>query len=350
MTTLWQQYQDLKATNAHLFQYEAAALLNVSEGTLLADSPDCVYLGSDIEGIFKQLTQIQEVQLMVRNDVAVHEKHTRITPFKWSPKVSLAIDVGGFDVRVFTPHWRHALAHDFVTRGKNFRSIQFFNDEGFALQKVYLQSDDDALWQHIIDTFKQDDKPTFVKNETEQIKHTTALSAEEKQDFQNKWREMTNVHQFFGLLEQYGLTRKQAFENAPEGYALRLPTSAIEQAYTQAAEEQVPLITFIGNKGIVQIQTGTVKNVSRMRGWLNIFDQKHNGFTMHLDDSKIDSTWLVVRPTSDGLVSCLDALNADGQSVWSVFGQRVEGQAELASWRLLLQKVTGQTIAEEQLS
>ncbi|QJQ52371.1 hemin transport protein HemS [Vitreoscilla sp. C1] len=349
MSQLWQQYQDLKAQNAYLFQYEAADLLHVSEGELLSSAPESVYLGQDFGAIFKRLEAIEEVQLMVRNHIAVHEKHTRITPLKLSPKVGLAIDVGGFDVRLFPSHWHHAFAHDFPSRGKTLRSIQFFDAHGFALQKVYLQSDNDDVWQAIVDHFKQAQKPTFTPA-TPHITEQTVLNDEQLQTFQQRWRGLTNVHQFFGLLESYALTRQQAFESAPEGYAFQLETTAIEAMYETAAAQEVPLITFIGNKGIVQIQTGTVKNVSRMRGWLNIFDQKHNGFTMHLDDAKIATTWLVLRPTTDGLISCIEALDEQGHTVLSVFGQRVEGQAELSSWRQVLQNVTEQTISEESLA
>ena len=114
-----------------------------------------------------------------------------------------------------------------------------------------------------------------------------------------------------------------------------------------AAAAEVPLITFVGNHGIIQIQTGTVKHVSRQRGWLNIFDQKHNGFTLHVDDSKIAATWLLLRPTRDGIVSCLECLDALGHTVLTVFGQRVEGEAELQGWREVLQAATGKTIYDE---
>ena len=51
MTTLWQRYQDLKAEQAYLFQYDAARQLGVSEGELLASAPDSIYLGSDFVSI-----------------------------------------------------------------------------------------------------------------------------------------------------------------------------------------------------------------------------------------------------------------------------------------------------------
>ena len=348
MSTLWQRYQDLKAEQAYLFQYDAARQLGVSEGELLASAPDSIYLGSDFVGIFNRLQAIQQVQLVVRNQCAVHEKITHITPLKLNEKVGLATDVGGFDVRLFPQKWAHAFAHDFVTHGKTMRSIQFYGAHGFALQKVYLHSsDDDALWQAIVDDFKQANKPQILPQHQPTSAPIVALSREDAAEFQERWRNLGNIHHFFGLLEEFKLSRKQAFEAAPRGYAFKVDNSCVEKTYEAAAAAEVPLITFVGNHGIIQIQTGTVKHISRQRGWLNIFDQKHNGFTMHIDDSKIESTWLLLRPTRDGIVSCLECLDAFGHTVLTVFGQRTEGQAELAAWRDVLQAATGKTVQDE---
>ena len=347
MSNLWQQYQALKAEQAYLFQYDAARELGVSEGALLASAPDSLYLGSDFVGIFNRLQAIQQVQLVVRNQCAVHEKITRITPMKLNEKVGLAVDVGGFDVRLFPQKWQHVFAHDFVTHGKSMRSIQFYGAHGFALQKVYLHSDDNDLWQAIIDDFKQAQKPTFLPQVQPTAAPNIALSPSNTQVFQERWRNMSNIHHFFGLLEEFKLSRHQAFASAPRGYAFQVDNTCVEKAYEAAAAAAVPLITFVGNHGIIQIQTGTVKHVSRQRGWLNIFDQKHNGFTLHVDDSKIAATWLLLRPTRDGIVSCLECLDALGHTVLTVFGQRVEGEAELPGWREVLQAATGKTINDE---
>lgn len=351
MTTLWQQYQALKTEHAHLFQYDAAKLLHVSEGELLASAPNAVYLGQDYRAIFERLQAIDSVQLLVRNEHVVHEKITRISSIRFNDHVGLAIDVGGFDVRLFPKHWHHVFAHDVFTHGKTMRSIQFYDAHGIALQKVYLQNpDDNAAWQAIVDDFTHAQMPQFLPPTAVQAATKTALTGKQAQDFRQRWRELKNIHHFFGLLKDHGLTRRQAFEEAPTGYAFQVKNACLQDAYEQAAAKAVPVITFVGNHGIIQIQTGTVKHISRQRGWLNIFDQKHTGFTLHVNDDAIESTWLLLRPTADGIVSCLECLDAQGNTVLSLFGQRVEGETELESWREVLQDATGHAIAEGALS
>lgn len=89
---------------------------------------------------------------------------------------------------------------------------------------------------------------------------------------------------------------------------------------------------FVGNTGVVQIQTGTVKTVNRMGDWLNILDKDHNDFTLHLKDSGISQLWWVKRPIVDGYVTCIEAFDDKGRTIATIFGQRQEGNPELDLW------------------
>ena len=72
---LWQQYLDKKATvDGMYFPRQAAADLGVSEGALVADAPDTIYLGKQIRELVLKLETLGEVLSVVRNDVVVHEK------------------------------------------------------------------------------------------------------------------------------------------------------------------------------------------------------------------------------------------------------------------------------------
>ena len=97
---------------------------------------------------------------------------------------------------------------------------------------------------------------------------------------------------------------------------------------------------FVGNSGLVQIQTGTVQTLKRMGDWFNILDKDHNDFTLHLKDRVLAQVWCVKRPTKDGIVTCIEGFDGHGVSIFSVFGQRLEGTPELAAWQQIVAKVT----------
>lgn len=349
----WDAFLALKEAQPGLRQREAAAQLNIGEGALLAQGPGVVYLGTDVRALLPKLATVGPLQCTVRNDFAVHEKVGVYENLNISPMFGLAVNVGGIDVRLFMQRWKHAFAFEGTGHGgKILRSIQFYDEYGLALQKVYLQ--DEAylpVWQGLIDEFKTTDVAVFKTGFQREDKPTPNLSEAELAAFQTRWLGMKDVHQFNVLISEYGLSRTEAFKRAPAGFAFRMEGNAsIEAAYTAAVAKGTPIMTFVGNRGAVQIETGVVHNLKRMGGWLNIFDGKENGFVLHLQDEGITEVWMACRPTKDGLVTCLEAFDANGDIVLTLFGQRLEGEQELTAWRDIVTEVTGQAIPEEAMS
>lgn len=346
----WDAFLALKEAQPGLRQREGAEQLNIGEGALLAHAPGVVYLGTDVRAILPKLATVGPLQCTVRNDYAVHEKVGVYENLTISPMFGLAVNVGGIDVRLFMQRWKHAFAFDGVGHGgKTLRSIQFYDDYGLALQKVYLQDEAHLpAWQALIEAFKTTDVAEFQTGFQHEEKPTPELSTEELAMFQARWMDMKDIHQFNVLISEYGLTRTEAFKRAPSGFAFRMEGhAAIEAAYTAAVAKGTPIMTFVGNRGAVQIETGVVHNLKRMGGWFNIFDGKENGFVLHLQDEGIAEVWMVCRPTKDGLVTCLEAFDANGDIVLTLFGQRLEGEQELSEWRDIVTEVSGQAIPEE---
>ena len=87
---------------------------------------------------------------------------------------------------------------------------------------------------------------------------------------------------------------------------------------------------FVGNPGIVQIFTGQVANLRRTGPWMNVLD---TGFNLHANTESIRCWWLVRRPSADGIITSVEAFNADGELVLTVFGERKPGIPESELWR-----------------
>lgn len=83
---------------------------------------------------------------------------------------------------------------------------------------------------------------------------------------------MTDVHQFFTLLKRHNLTRQQAFERVADDLACKVPNNALAQILDAALNAGNEIMVFVGNRGCVQIFTGAIKNITPMKGWLNIFN------------------------------------------------------------------------------
>ena len=130
--------------------------------------------------------------------------------------------------------------------------------------------------------------------------------------------------------------RRQALSMVGDDLAWRLDRDAVSAMMMQAAQEEMPIMCFVGNKGCIQIHSGPVANIKTMGPWLNVMDP---GFHLHLRTDRIAELWGVRKPNSDGHVTSLEAYDADGTMVIQFFGKRHEGKNERPDWRRLAEQL-----------
>lgn len=345
--TLWQTYQAKKADTPMLFPTEGAKLLGVSEFELLLSSPNSTYLGDDCRAMLLRLYELGQVENIVRNEFAVHEKTGQFLGLELGQTMGMALNEGGLDLRVFLNHFKFMLAIA-NTGDKPSYQIAFFDEYGQAVDKVFLNPISDekiALWQTLCDDFARTVTPSPIEvlrpdvQGDWQIKH---LDDAQKATFHHDWLSMTDIHQFYKILSNHQLDRQSSYVNAPDGYATRLRPAVLEVLLNRASEQALPIMIFVGNTGMVQIYSGTVKHIKKMGAWLNIMDKKHSQFTLHLNDESIDSVWWVKRPNSDGYTTALEAFDKYGNSIITFFGERIEGQKQDPNWTALADALAGE--------
>lgn len=153
-TELWQNYQQLKTETPMLFPREGASALGVSEFELMLASPHSQYMGGQCKTVLQQFANFNEVESIVRNELAVHEKTAPYHNLKLGEKMGLALNIGGLDLRFFMCQWQHMLAvTDLSCADKPSYSIQFYDGQGAAIDKVYLRNlsaDIITRWQDMI--------------------------------------------------------------------------------------------------------------------------------------------------------------------------------------------------------
>lgn len=341
MGNLWQQYQTNKAAKQGMyFPREGAADLGVGEGTLMADAPDTVYLGGSIRDVVLKLYTLGLVQCVVRNDVCVHEKQGVYENVSLAPTSGIALNIGGIDLRLFPARWRHILAVTTRDGGKVSRSIQFYDEFGTALQKVFMRDDTriDA-WDALIAEFRTDGRPQFAAAPLPPVEIPAPLAENRIAAFQERWLEIKDVHHFGGLLETFALDRQASYPYAPPGMTKKLGRDAWQSVLEQARDAGIEIMIFAGNRGLVQIQTGKIHNIVRARGYLNVLDGKEEGFSMHLKDDEIAETWVVRRPVREGFVTCIEGFDNRRRTVIQIFGRRTEGETEQTEWTAITDRL-----------
>ncbi|MDM1299270.1 hemin-degrading factor [Empedobacter falsenii] len=335
LTDLKQQWEDLKANQPKIRIRNAAKELGVSEMELLATQlgDNVTKLKPEFAAILQEIESLGKVMALTRNNECVHErKGIYLNPDFSSPHAQLFVGED-IDMRIFLNHWKTAFAVVEKSEHGERKSLQFFGKDGQAIHKIYLvpQSNVD-MFDALIEKYKDEDQQTIPA--TEIIENNVTEKPDNEIDvegFQQAWVELKDTHNFFTMLRKFGVTRTQALRLAPTDYhAKQISNEAIVQFLEKSAETQTPIMVFTGNKGNIQIHTGEIKRTMWHENWFNILDPD---FNMHLDMSKIASTWIVRKPTEDGIVTAIEVFNDKGEIIVQFFGKRKPGIPELEQWR-----------------
>ncbi|NPA09226.1 MAG: hemin-degrading factor [Chlorobi bacterium] len=330
---LKEKWEALKAENPHLRIRNAAAELGVSEAELLATSvgEGVTVLKPEFQNILAEVEQLGKVMALTRNEECVHErKGVYLNGDFSSPHAQLFVGED-IDLRIFLNHWKFAFA---VVEGDK-KSLQFFGKDGLALHKIYLTKDsNETAFDEMAEKYKAEEQNISFDFEK------AAPKAEEKPDaeidvegFQKAWTELKDTHDFFMMTRKFGVSRTQALRLAPEGFAKKIESSKVVKVLEDASEKELPIMIFVGNRGIIQIHTGNVKKTLWHQQWFNVMDPD---FNLHLDVTKIAEAWIVKKPTEDGEVTAIEVFNKEGDFIVQFFGKRKPGIPELQEWKDLV--------------
>lgn len=332
------RYNKVQADLEHKRAREVARILGLTEAQWVAAQCGAlrsIRLAGRPVDIFNQIPRLGPVMALTRNDYCVHEKIGSYLNVQTDSPVGLTLGPD-IDLRMFYAGWSHVWAVE--ENGRS--SFQFFDHAGTAVHKVYCISDSifseyisiigecstEAIWPIPV---------SYPQIQARTLLPCSALRGEidERSQFRSAWRSMTDTHDFYHLLKRFNVTRLAALQAAGNELASRVPPETVEEMLEHVSRSGMPIMCFVGNPGMLQIHTGAVKNIQRRGPWLNILD---NTFNLHLDTTKIDSVWIVSKPTSDGWVTSMEVFAENGELIVQFFGSRKPGYAELSVWRELM--------------
>lgn len=332
--TLKEKWTSLKAEQPHIRIRNAADALGVSEGELLATNvgEGVTVLRPAFVEILQNVEQLGKVMALTRNDECVHErKGIYLNPDFSSPHAQLFVG-DDIDLRIFLSQWKYAFA---VVEGDK-KSLQFFGIDGLAIHKIYLTKDSNSeAFDTLVAKYKADKQSSEIK--TEKISEKTIEKSDESIDvigFQTAWKALKDTHDFYMVLHKFGVTRTQALRLAPdETFAKKINNEKVVTLLEQASAREFPIMVFVGNRGNIQIHTGNVKKIMWHGSWINVMDPN---FNLHLDTARIAETWVVRKPTEDGIVTAVEIFDKNGEIIIQFFGKRKPGVPELEVWRDLV--------------
>lgn len=334
---LYLALQVLRNEQPHLRARDAAAQLSVSEAELLASrvGEDAVLLCTDWKELLPALLSLGEVMALTRNEHCVHERHGyyRETTVMPNGKMGLVVSAD-IDLRLFLSGWKSAFALTKETKRGIQRSLQFFDAQGVAAHKVFLTDNSDiSAWDTLVARFTAPEQVSVLTVEPAVEKATELPDSEiDVADLRERWSELKDTHHFYALLKKAHTTRTQALRLAGSEWAEPLATDALPQLFEQAAEQQLPIMVFVGNDQCVQIHSGTVTNLRWAGEWFNVLDPE---FSLHLKAHAVTQLWRVRKPTAHGVITSWEAYDASGNLIVQLFGVRTQSTPESEQWRAL---------------
>lgn len=341
-TPLYQAWQALREQQPHLRARDAAAALGVSEAELIASriGLDAVRLRPEWAALLPALGELGQIMALTRNEHCVHERKGPYREVSIAPNGQMGLVVSpDIDLRFFLSGWAFAFAIAEQTEHGTHRSLQIFDRQGAAVHKVFLtDASEAAAWEPLIERFRADEQSAEL--ELQAAAEPAPPAADETIDvaaLRADWAELKDTHHFHAMLRKHGAARTQALRLAGAQWAEPLQLGELPRTLDVAGVREVPVMVFVGNRHCIQIHTGPVRNLRWMGDWFNVLDPL---FNLHLKTSGVSELWRVRKPSSDGVVTSLEAFDADGELVLQLFGERKPGSPEREDWRALAEQAS----------
>lgn len=335
-----ERFLGLKEDKPKIRARDAAAELDISEGELLAAQvgPSVIRLKDEPLELLRGIEKLGEVMALTRNEFCVHERKGvyKDVQAMGTGKIQHVLLINpDIDLRIFINQWAYCFAVLQQEGAGPRSSLQIFDKSGCAIHKIYLiEHSDETEYGLLVDQFTADEQTAGIQTEAPEPAAVTKADSEVNwEKFRSFWEKMQDVHEFFGLLRKFKVSRLQGHRHIGLDFSAPVTPNAARRVLELAAEKELEIMVFVGNRGLVQIHTGIVSTLKAFGDWYNVLDPK---FSLHLDETGISECWITRKPTKDGLVSSLEVFNKDGELIVTFFGRRTEGNPEQELWREIL--------------
>lgn len=332
------QIRALRSGNPKARARDLADMHQITEAELVAAfvGYGTTAIVADPDRLIPWVGRMGDVMALTRNDHCVHERRGVYSDYRTGAFASMVLDKE-IDLRIFPQHWVSAFAVEEAGEDGPKRILQVFDAAGTAVHKVYLKpGSNHALWPDFLANMRlarQDQTVTpKPRRPTEPAKGDRAGAPA----LRDAWNQMTDTHQFLGLVKDHGMNRLGAYRVAGNRYAQRLEPDAVTQTLQEAASRAVPVMVFVGNMGCIQIHGGPIDRVVAMGPWINVMDPR---FNLHLRTDRLAEVYRVWKPTRTGDVYSVEAFAADGELILQIFGYRKDTPAE--PWNALVAALPG---------
>ena len=341
LRSAWEQLKKDKPT---LRIRDCAIELGVSEAELLATTVGdyTTALAGDWPTLVQRLPELGRIMSLTRNEACVleHKGPFQEIDIMQAGPHKMATVIGPIETRVFFAAWKFGFAVKQTTPHGVQQSIQFFDEAGSAITKIFLQGPTSnragsnvEAYDKLVADFTSPSQSNEIEVKKVSVQPTKPIAQVDKEALLNDWSAMKDTHDFFGMLRKHGVNRLDAVVLSDGKFSYRVSNKVLQPMLEAAATDKLPIMVFAGNRGNLQIHQGKIQTIRVMDNWLNILDPD---FNMHLREDLVDSVWVVKKPTTEGDVTAVEVFDKNKEMIAQFFGLRKPGIPELPKWRELV--------------
>lgn len=285
-----------------------AALVAASGGVALAAHPD---------QIMPHLCNLGEVMALTRNPSIVHEKIGEYANYHPGQHAAMILNEE-IDLRIFPSRWVYA----FAVESEDRRSIQVFDAAGDAVHKVFArETTNTAAWDAMVSNLRLPEQSESLTLTGREPAEAPKADPDKAEILRSEWRKMTDTHQFLRLTSKLKMNRLGAYRIAGAPLVRALAPNAFDLCLQAVAKQNCAVMFFVGNRGCIQIHSGTIETLKEMGPWQNVLDPR---FNLHLRTDHVAEVWAVDKPTKRGMARSIECFDKEGGLIAQMFGMRKE--------------------------
>lgn len=241
-----------------------------------------------------------------------------------------------FDLRVCLPFWAAAFAIACRLPGEASlsRSLHFYDQRGGTIHQTFLgRNSVTEAFEEILERFVEQDQSPFpcaVESGTRQCDPSCCRTSALLSD----WSRLKNTLEFTSLLREHRVTRQYAFLAGQGLFTRRLGLRTLRSLLQRIAVGRLGIETRVGNGSCEQACRDEIRSVSCPAGVLAI--RGHNTAVRITEDS-IASAWILKIPTKSGPIESIELNDADGNTIASIRGVRIDTGCQSSEWHRLLE-------------
>lgn len=157
------------------------------------------------------------------------------------------------------------------------------------------------------------------------------------------WRSLTDVHHFYPMLEQKGISKIDALRSVSEDLAFQVRKESVSELLNHISSINEKFMIFVGNESAIQIYTGKIDKIIQPGKYTSL-----NKFIIHgtteenekavckISPDSIAQVWVVNKFFEGKKVTSLEVFDKDDNHIIQFYGWRKRGEEQSNNWQSII--------------